>query len=354
VRSLATGMIAQAERNKVFREGWFGSLRYVALDGWEPFSSYRRRCPECLIRHVKFKDRRGNEFEREQYYHRYVVAMLIDERLDLVLDIEPLLPADLRPGPIHDKHEGELTAAMRLLPRVKQTFGWVDVAVGDSLYANGPFLSLVQRLKMSAIVVARKKGDEPLREAIALTAGRAPNHVETDHQAHERVELWDCPGVETLSTYKGPIRVVRARVTRTEDPAKPAPTKARKDRCNQGTNAPESMTWGVAATGLAAIKLSAFKILTVARKRWHLENTGFHQWVSRWKFSHVFVHKGRAILALFWFFFAAYNLLTLFLYRQLRCYGRDRGKDVTRTISRLVDELKDDLVVIDLALLDPG
>jgi hypothetical protein len=42
------------------------------------------------------------------------------------------------------------------------------------------------------------------------------------------------------------------------------------------------------------------------------------------------------------------------LYRQLRCYGRDRGKDVTRTISRLVDELKDDLVVIDLALLDPG
>jgi len=42
-------------------------------------------------------------------------------------------------------------------------------------------------------------------------------------------------------------------------------------------------------------------------------------------------------------FFAAFNLLTLFLYRQLRCYGRDRGNDVTRTISRLVDEMLDDL-----------
>jgi len=36
-------------------------------------------------------------------------------------------------------------------------------------------------------------------------------------------------------------------------------------------------------------------------------------------------------------------LLTLFLYRQLCSYGRDRGNDVTRTISRLVDEMRDDL-----------
>ena len=44
-----------------------------------------------------------------------------------------------------------------------------------------------------------------------------------------------------------------------------------------------------------------------------------------WKFEHVFTHDGNAIMALYWLFFVAYNLLTLFLYRQLRCYGRDRG-----------------------------
>jgi len=50
---------------------------------------------------------------------------------------------------------------------------------------------------------------------------------------------------------------------------------------------------------------------------------------------------------LYCLFFAAYNLLTLFLYRQLRSYGRDRGKEVTRTISRLVDEMLDDLARLD-------
>jgi len=62
-----------------------------------------------------------------------------------------------------------------------------------------------------------------------------------------------------------------------------------------------------------------------------------------WYFEHVFVHDGHGSQALYWLFFAAFNLLTLFLYRQVRSYGRDRGKDVTRTISRLVDEVLDDL-----------
>jgi len=93
-----------------------------------------------------------------------------------------------------------------------------------------------------------------------------------------------------------------------------------------------------------ALRLAPEKVLAVARARWHIENTGFHQWTTRWRFDHVFTHHANGIRALFWLFFAAFNLLTLFLYCQLRCYGRDRGKHVTRTISRLVDEMWDDLV----------
>lgn len=37
-----SSVMRQAERNKVFREGWHGALRYVAVDGWEPFCSYLR------------------------------------------------------------------------------------------------------------------------------------------------------------------------------------------------------------------------------------------------------------------------------------------------------------------------
>jgi len=80
-----------------------------------------------------------------------------------------------------------------------------------------------------------------------------------------------------------------------------------------------------------------------ARARWHIENTGFHQWTTHWKLAHVFRHHPQGLRSLFWLFFAAYNLLTLFQYLQLRSYGRDRGKDVTRTLSRLIDQMRDEL-----------
>jgi len=325
LRAFAAHMVNQAERNKVFREGWVGSLRFVALDGWEPICSYHRHCSECLIRNVKFKHKDGTEEIVEQYYHRYVVAMLIDERFDLALDFEPLLPEEMRPdADQHECDEGELTAARRLLRRVKETYSWLDVVLGDGLYANGPFLTVVKDLKMGAIVVAKKQGDEPLREALRIWDRMPPDSTFEDEEKRERVELWDCPALETLSSYDGPIRVVRAEITDLNDPAA------------------ERHTWCFLVTGKAT-KLTARQVVRAGRGRWHLENTGFNQWTQHWKFEHVFTHNGQAIIALYWLFFVAYNLLTLFLYRQLRCYGRDRGKDVTQTIVRLVDEMNDDL-----------
>lgn len=326
VRAINVSMLAKAERNKAFREGWVGALRYVAIDGWEPICSYHRHCPHCLVRMVKVQQRDGSVVEVEQYYHRYVVALLIDDRLDLALDIEPLLPSDLRPdgGTKDDEDEGELTAAKRLLRRVKQTYPWLDVVVADGLYPNGPFLTLVQELRMGAVIIIRNEGHEPLREALEIWGDRPAEQNFVDERSKERIDLWDCPDLETLDTYKGPLRVVRGRVTDLRQP----------------DQAPR--TWCMVVTG-KAIKLRAEQVLRVGRGRWHIENTAFHQWTKRWKFAHVFVHDANGILALYWLFFAAFNLLTLFLYLQVRSYGRDRGKDVTRTISRFVDELNDDL-----------
>jgi hypothetical protein len=94
----------------------------------------------------------GEVIKEVQYYHRYVVAMLIDSRMDVTLDLEPVLPADLRDGPLKgEQHEGELTAAKRLIRRVKRTYPWVDVMVGDGLYSNGPFLTLLKELNPTSI-----------------------------------------------------------------------------------------------------------------------------------------------------------------------------------------------------------
>lgn len=337
VRKVSDGTLAQAERNKVFREGWIGALRYVAIDGWEPICSFKRHCKHCLARHVEVKKRDGTVEKVKQYFHRYVVAMVIDDRLDMVLDIEPMLPHDLRPDGARKKDvdEGELTAAKRLLRRVKQTFKWVDVVVADSLYPNGPFLTLVKELRMGAIIIAKKKSDEPLKEALNIW-GDEPPHQVVDDEAGERIELWDCRDIETLDTYKGQMRVVRGRVTKLKGP-----------------KAGEVSTWCMVVTGKAT-KLVPRQVLAVARGRWHIENTAFGQWTLHWKFTHVFIHDGNAILALYWLFIAAFNLLTLFLYRQLRCYGRDRGKDVTQTISRLIDEMLDDLARLTSSPWHPG
>jgi hypothetical protein len=350
VRALSVRIVQQAERNKVFREGWHGALRYVAVDGWEPISSRKRHCRQCLVRKIKVKGPAraaagmpdGEIREVEEYYHRYAVAMLIDPRFDLILDFESLLPSDLRPAVVKGKKrdrlvkpeedEGELTAATRLVRRVKQTFGWIDVIVADSLYANGPFLTVLRDLRLGAVIVARKETDEPLREALHLWEGQPPSSaVENDA---ERVDLWDCADIETLSTFSGPIRVVRARVAK-QDGRKQTPS-----------------TWCLLTIGKPARRLSAETLLRIVRARWHIENTGFHQWTTRWRFNHVFLHDAKGIQALYWLFFAAFNLLTLFLYRQLRSYGRDRGKDVTRTISRLVDEMLDDLARLQTPISD--
>jgi hypothetical protein len=333
LRELCVGLVSQAERNKAFREGWHWAMRYVALDGWEPIQSSKRHCEGCLERRVKVRQRDGAVVEQGQYYHRFVVAMLIGERFDLALDIEPLLPYDLRPGgnPAERADEGELTVAMRLLRRVKDTYGWLDVVVADGLYANGPFLNLVAQLGMGAVVIARKETDEPLREARRLWGLQPPADV--IEQADETIQLWDCAGIETLSSYRGPIRMVLGRVGDARRPDAP------------------SRDWCMAVTGRAT-RLPPAKVLAVARGRWHIENTGFHQWTSRWRFGHVFTHHRRAMLALYWLFLAAYNLLTLFLYLQLRCYGRDRGRDVTRTISRLIQEMRDDLARLDQPIWD--
>lgn len=339
VRALSTEMLRKAERNKVFREGWHGALRYFAIDGWEPFCSRHRHCSECLVRQVRTKHADGTETVVEEYYHRFAVALLIDTRFDLLLDFEPLLPKDLRPitaksrsrGKIQpvskpDLDEGELTAATRLLKRVKATFPWLDVVVADALYANGPFLDAVRELDLGAVVIAKKETDEPLKEALSLWGKEPAQTTIDDDQARERIELWDCPDLETLQSYHGgTIRCVRARVT--------------KLACPNRTPS----TWCMLVTGTPQRRLTPQKVLAVARARWHIENTGFHQWTTRWRFGHVFTHNANAIRALFWLFFSAFNLLTLFLYCQLRSYGRDRGRNVNRTISRLVDQMLDEL-----------
>lgn len=332
VRAMGVGIVRKAERNKVFREGWHGAQRYVALDGWEPYCSRERCCSACLTRRVTV-GKGDNKTRVIEYYHRYVVALLLNDKLEVVLDFEQVRSEDVRREE-GDKdvrgHEGELTAAKRLVKRLRDTYGrWLDVLVGDALYSNGPFLTVAKEHGFGVIVVAKKSTDEPLKEALAIWKGQPPDKRVIDANKRERIELYDCRQLQTLSSYKGPIRVVKAVVEKTKTTVNKEPKTT-------------SHTWCFLVTGKAN-RLSAHKVVLVGRARWHIENTGFCQWTKYWPLEHVFTHGPNALPALLWFFFVAFNLMQLFAYRQLKSYGRDNGGDVTRTFLRLVDQMRDEL-----------
>lgn len=319
LRHAVEDAIWTAERNKAFREGSYGTLRCVAIDGWEPFNSYHRHCPHCLTRQVSVKDPKTGEIEeRTQYYHRYAVAMLVGPVLDVVLDLEPALNAEERPDLREDaRHEGELTAAYRLIKRLHKTYGtFIDAVILDSLYANGPVMTTLDKCGYAGFIVLKKSKNEPFKEALALWEGQGPCDRYYDNAKKEHVEVWDTDDINTLETYKGNVRVIRAVVTKKDGTRK---------------------TWCFGIVGRRARKIGHRMALTIIRARWHIENTGFGQWVKYWNLGRVYRHTANAIQAILLLWMLVFNLLQFFVYRRLR--RKRKPRDPCDTIISIVAEM---------------
>lgn len=320
----------KAERNKVFREGSYATLRCVAIDGWEPFSSFHRHCRHCLVRHVKVKRRSGEIEEVEQYYHRFVVALLVGPVIDFVVGIEPVrnMTARIEAGEsVVEGAEGEQSAALRLLDSLHETYAtFIDACIFDGLYPNGPVMTKLDQLGYGAFIILKKEDNEPLKEALALWEKQGPCKEIYDAEAKEYIKFWDVDGLETLDTYKGQIRVIRAEVT-----------KGSGEKITK-------RTWCVAIIGKKARKVGLKTALKITRSRWHIENTAFHQWVKYWNLSHVFHHTPNAIMALLLIWLLAFNLLQLFVYRRLK--RPRRPKDPTYTIRHIVEVMLRDVATL--------
>lgn len=317
MRNAIEEVIGKAERNKAFRDG-YGPLRCVAIDGWEPFSSYQRHCPNCLVRKVKAKRADGEVAEVEQYYHRYVVALLLGPVIDVVLGIEPVRNEEaLRDiDPEHVGHEGELTAGRRLIDFLHETYGgFIDAVVCDALYANGPVMTQITNYGYGGFLVLKKENNEPFQEARKLWEIEGACQSYEDRDRKEQGQFWDVDDIETLETYKGKVRAVRAVVSKA------------------GQEKPS--TWCFAIVGQRARQISRLLALRIIRARWHIENTAFNQWVQHWNLGHVFRHGQNALNAILLLWTLAFNLLQLFIYRRL---GRSRRpKDPTDTIRHIVE-----------------
>jgi len=319
----------RAERNRAFREGSYGALRCVAIDGWEPICSLHRHCPHCLERKIKMKRASGEIEEVTQYYHRYVVALLVGSLIDVVLGIEPVRNERARQEAGEQgagSAEGELSAARRLLDSLHETYGkFIDAVILDGLYPNGPMLTQLEELNYGAFIVLKKDNNEPLKEALALWEDQKPCKRVDDSAVREQIEFWNVDGLETLDTYKGKIRVVRAVVTTTK------PRQITK-------------TWCIAIVGERARRTMLTTALKITRARWHIENTAFHQWVCHWNLSHVFRHTANALMAVLLLWSLAFNLLQFFVYRRLK--RPRRPKDPTHTIRHIVAAMLRDMAAL--------
>ena len=220
-------------------------------------------------------------------------ALLLGPLVDLVLGIEPVRNEEARADTVgeHTGHEGELTAASRLLDFLYKTYGrFIEAIVTDALYASGPWMTRLHDYGYGGFLVLKKANNEPLKEALALMQNKKPCEVYDDPESKEHIEFWDEDGIETLNSYKGKVRVIRAVITRPEQ----APT-----------------TWCFVVVGERSRRVSRRTALKITRARWHIENTGFNQWIQHWKLGHVYRHSANAILAVLLIWMLAFNVLQL-------------------------------------------
>jgi hypothetical protein len=62
--------------------------------------------------------------------------------------------------------------------------------------------------------VVKEDNHEPLKEALALWQDQEPREEHQDPGKKEHLQFWDSDEIETLDTYKGRVRVIRAVVTK--------------------------------------------------------------------------------------------------------------------------------------------
>ena len=177
-------------------------------------------------------------------------ALLLGPLVDLVLGIEPVRNEEARADTVgeHTGHEGELTAASRLLDFLYKTYGrFIEAIVTDALYASGPWMTRLHDYGYGGFLVLKKANNEPLKEALALMQNKKPCEVYDDPESKEHIEFWDEDGIETLNSYKGKVRVIRAVITRPEQ----APT-----------------TWCFVVVGERSRRVSRRTALKITRARW--------------------------------------------------------------------------------------
>ena len=133
-----------------------GNDLLVTLDGTEYYRSERIHCRQCHVTH--------HSNGKVNYKHMLITPAIVKAgRKDVVV----LAPEFIRSTDGAVKAENEIIAAKRWLARMGEYLSPLSVTImGDDLYANQPFLSLVGEAEMNFLCVCKPDSHKYLQESI--------------------------------------------------------------------------------------------------------------------------------------------------------------------------------------------
>jgi hypothetical protein len=156
LRQPTVNIIQALQRQGVLKDFRYLDHLLITLDGTGQFSSNTLSCPQCCEK----KHRNG----RVEYYDQLLVASIVDpdKKTELPLFNEPIKKEDGK-----TKNDGELNAAKRLLPELKEAFPRLKIIIlAEALFANAPFIKLVNNQGFKFIMRVKFGNNKTLEKTL--------------------------------------------------------------------------------------------------------------------------------------------------------------------------------------------
>jgi hypothetical protein len=267
------------EKFRYLQEGYL-----VTMDGSEYFRSQAICCAHCLH---SSSSKKGDE-----YYHQILQATVVhpDKR-----QVIPLAPEFIRNGDGESKQDCELTAAKRLIPRIRAEHRQLPmVLVADSLHSKVPIVRMLRKHHISFLLTAKPTDHKSLFEDIAgMRTGGMLDHYE-----------WcDSKGVRYLYEWVNAVALTGAKDTEY--------TNFIEFRIIRDGKQTYHSSW---ITDIEVTSENVKRLVRAARARWKIENEGFNTLKNQgYHLEHNFGH-GKSNLSGTFFLL---NLLAFFVHQIL-------------------------------------
>ena len=312
----------RAKRNGMLRDSPFDDYIVGVLDGIETYSSYNRKCNNCLTRKVtvkvegkgKGKGKKGKKVKKTQYYHKSVVLTLVGYDFPIPIGLEMMR-----------KGEDEVKCAQRLLERIVNKLGvrFLDIVICDALYCTPNFFKACKKLDIHAGAVLKANQENLLESARSQTKITKP--VINEETDKEKLKLWDL-GEIFWDTADRDVRVIWADREVWE-----------RDESSKEKSSHWVEKRKVFAFSKEIDHLSTKVVYSIGRHRWDIDAKIFMDMGKHWHLKHKTLHFPKAYENMLSIRFIAYFAFMFFFYRHINSRRKEKIKsyiEMARTLYR--------------------